>query len=251
MSLLVSNYQSPMWNRSGNMKVVLLTTDTTHHTYFAWKLNEVFPLQSIFLEMKGIIPRFETLHPFESLRDVYEHEVLLRDFNSTISDVTDTRIFESMNDEECVFALQALEPDVVIVFGTGKLYMPMISVSSVACLNLHGGNPERYRGLDTHLWAIYHDDFRDLVTTIHHVDADLDTGDIVLQSELRFEPNTQLHQMRTINTKVCINLSLVSLSTFQSIGCLPSRRQVRYYSFMPAVLKEDCVRKFDRYVRNL
>ena len=132
--------------------------------------------------------------------------------------------------------------------------MLLIREASVACLNLHGGNPERYRGLDTHLWAIYHNDFHDLVTTIHHVDADLDTGDIVLQSELRFEPNTQLHQMRAINTKVCINLSLVSLSTFQSIGCLPSRRQVRfgrYYSFMPAVLKEDCVRKFGRYIRNL
>ena len=236
------------------MRVVLLTTDTTHHTYFVWKLNEVFPLQAIFLERKKTTPHFDTFHPFESLRDVYEREVLLRDFNGTISDVTDTRSFESMNDEKCVFALQAMKPDVVIVFGTGKLYMPLIRMSSVACLNLHGGNPERYRGLDTHLWAIYHDDFHDLVTTLHHVDADLDTGDIVLQSELRFEPNTQLHQMRTINTKVCINLSLISLYAFQYIGFLPSRRQVRcgrYYSFMPAVLKEVCVRKFDRYIRNL
>ena len=236
------------------MRIVLLTTDTTHHTYFAWKLNEAFPLQSIFLETKGITPRFDTFHPFESLRDVYEREVLLKDFDGTISDVTDTRNFESMNDEKCVFALQALEPDVVIVFGTGKLYMPMISVSSVACLNLHGGNPERYRGLDTHLWAIYHNDFHDLVTTIHHVDADLDTGDIVLQSELRFEPNTQLHQMRAINTRVCVDLLLVALYSLQSIGWLPSRKQVgrgRYYSFMPAVLKEDCVRKFDRYISEL
>ena len=233
------------------MKVVLLTTDTIHHTYFAWKLNEVFPLHAVFLETKGVIPHFETFHPFEALRDAYERETLLKDFDGTINDVTDTRNFESMNSEKCVFALQVLKPDIVIVFGTGKLYMSIISIPSVSCLNLHGGNPERYRGLDTHLWSIYHNDFRDLVTTLHHVDADLDTGDIVLQSELSFESNAQLYQMRAINTKVCINLSLVSLNTLHLIGCLPSRKQVscgRYYSFMPSVLKTDCVRKFNRYV---
>ena len=236
------------------MKVVLLTTDTTHHTYFAWKLHEVFPLHAVFLETKGIVPHFETFHPFEALRDAYERDALLKDFAGTINDVTDTRSFESMNSEKCVFALQVLKPDIVIVFGTGKLHMPLISMASVACLNLHGGNPERYRGLDTHLWAIYHNDFNDLVTTLHYIDADLDTGDIVLQSELEFGSRTKLYQIRAINTKVCVNLLLVALNTFQSIGCLPSRKQVRrgrYYSFMPAVLKEDCAKKFNRYVCNL
>ena len=236
------------------MKVVLLTTDTTHHTYFAWKLNEVFPLSAIFLETKGIIPCFETFHPFEALRDVYESEALLKDFDDTISDIADTRNFESLNSEKCVFALQTLKPDIVIVFGTGKLHMPLIRIASVACLNLHGGNPERYRGLDTHLWAIYHNDFNDLVTTLHHVDANLDTGDIVLQSKLEFEPSNQLYQVRAINTKVCVNLLLVALYSLQSIGWLTSRKQVgcgRYYSFMPDVLKEDCVRKFDRYISEL
>lgn len=236
------------------MKIVLLTTDTLHHTYFVWKINEVFPLQAIFLETKGVSARFETAHPFESLRDEYEYEILLKNFDGTISDIIDTRSFESMNDNACISALEFLKPDIVIVFGTGKLQMPLIEVASFACLNLHGGNPERYRGLDTHLWAIYHDDFDDLVTTLHHVDADLDTGSIVLQSELTFEYTTQLHQIRAINTKVCVNLSLVALDACQSIGWLPSRKQVgcgRYYSFMPTVLKEECVRKFDRYISKL
>ena len=236
------------------MKIVLLTTDTPHHTYFAWKINEIFPMQAIFIEKKGANARFETTHPCESLRDEYEYEILLKNFDGTISDITDTRSFESMNDNACISALEFLKPDIVTVFGTGKLQMPLIEVASFACLNLHGGNPERYRGLDTHLWAIYHDDFDDLVTTLHHVDADLDTGSIVLQSELKFKSNTQLHQIRAINTKVCVNLSLIALDACQSIGWLPSRKQVghgRYYSFMPTVLKEECVRKFDRYISKL
>ena len=96
---------------------------------------------------------------------------------------------------------------------------------------------------------LYHNDFDDLVTTLHHVDADLDTGDIVFQSKLKVEAGTRLHQLRAINTKVCVNLFLVALSAFQSIGWLPSREQVsrgRYYSYMPTVLKEECVRNFNR-----
>lgn len=236
------------------MKVVLLTTDTTHHTYFARQLNERFPLQAVFLEARSVIPSFETFHPFEALRDDYERNTLLAGSSVSISDITETHSFDSMNDEECVSTLQGLAPDVVIVFGTGKLYTPIIKVASAACLNLHGGNPERYRGLDTHLWAIYHREFDNLVTTLHHVDADLDTGDIVLQSQLKFERDSQLHELRAINTKVCLNLALLALSSLQSMGWLPSRNQLnrgRYYSFMPAALKEECIKKFERYVSQL
>ena len=236
------------------MKVVLLTTDTTHHTFFAWKLNARFPLQAIFLETRSVLPCFDTFHPFEDLRDAYERDVLLAGFSSTISNIAETYSFESMNDAESVSALQTLAPDVVIVFGTGKLYMPVVEVASVACLNLHGGNPEEYRGLDTHLWAIYHRDFDNLVTTLHHVDAELDTGDIVMQTQLKFEKDSQLHKLRAINTEVCLNLALLALNSVQSSGWLPSRKQLRrgrYYSFMPSVLKEDCVKKFERCVAKL
>ena len=236
------------------MKIVLLTTDTPHHTYFAWRINEIFPLQAIFLEANGIRPRFETTHPFENLRDEYEYKVLLRGIKRSINDIISTRIFGSMNDDACISELDRLKPDIVIVFGTGKLQLPVIEVASFACLNLHGGNPERYRGLDTRLWSIYHNDFGDLVTTLHHVDADLDTGDIVFQSKLKVEAGTRLHQLRAINTKVCVNLFFVALGAFQSIGWLPSREQIsygRYYSYMPAVLKEECIRKFNRYVTGL
>ncbi len=121
-------------------------------------------------------------------------------------------------------------------------------------LNLHGGNPEHYRGLDTHLWAIYHNDFDNLVSTLHSVDSGIDTGDIIFQSQIRLEPGTRIHHLRSLNTLICTDLSLTALSLIESGVGLPSRRQLqrgRYYSFMPAVLKEVCVRAFDRHVARL
>ncbi|MBI2096654.1 MAG: formyl transferase [Candidatus Sungbacteria bacterium] len=199
-------------------------------------------------------PPFPTHHPFEDLRDTYEREVLLKDFKGGFSDLTETREFSSVNDPASIVALEAIRPDAVIVFGTGKLYPAVIRVTSRACFNLHGGNPEHYRGLDTHLWAIYHNDFDNLVTTLHFVDEGLDTGDIVFQSQLRLPKNARLHELRSVNTKVCSELSLAALQVLQSGLPVPSRKQLqrgRYYSFMPAELKAICVKKFERYTAGL
>ena len=236
------------------MKIVLLTTETTHHTYYAWKLNAQFPLAAIVLETRRWVAPFETSHPFEVLRDTYEREVLLADCKSTFTDIADTRVLETVNSDEGVASLRALAPDVIIIFGTGRVSAQLIALPTTACLNLHGGNPEHYRGLDTHLWAIYHRDFLNLVTTLHRVDAELDTGDIVFQSQLQIDKHSRLHHLRAINTEACLQMSLVALSALESRGQLPSRKQLtagRYYSGMPAVLKEDCLKKFERHVMRL
>ncbi|MBN1671867.1 MAG: hypothetical protein JXR37_12575 [Kiritimatiellae bacterium] len=236
------------------MKIVLLTTNTTHHAYFACRVNERFPLDAVCLETRQAAPPFETFHPFEARRDEYERDVLLAGAAARMDELTRTHTFENVNGPGCLSALEDLKPEVVIVFGTGRLRAAAIEMASVACLNLHGGNPEEYRGLDTHLWAIYHRDFDNLVTTLHHVDADLDTGDIVAQAQLRFSRESRLHHLRAVNTKACVELVLLALSALDSRGALPCRRQLkrgRYYSHMPAVLKDMCLERFERHVAGL
>lgn len=236
------------------VKIVLLTTETSHHTYFAWKLSQEFQLKAIFVEGRRLTPPFETFHSFEELRDRYEREVLLAEGPKTLAEVAKTVSVHSVNDEGSVSALTALASDVVLVFGTGKLLPPIIRAASVACLNLHGGNPESYRGLDTHLWAIYHEDFDNLVTTLHHVDGDLDTGNIVFQSALPMCKDSKLHELRARNTEVCLELCRLTLNSLATTGRLPGRRQERrgrYYSFMPTPLKEECLKKFERHIARL
>jgi methionyl-tRNA formyltransferase len=237
-----------------SIDIVLLTTDTTHHLFYAWKLNARFPLSAVFLETRAVHAPFETFHPFEADRDAYEREVLLSGSVRRFDEIAETHSFESINDSECATALQAAGPAVLLVFGTGRLRPEIIRIPGCACLNLHGGNPEYYRGLDTHLWAIYHRDFANLVTTLHHVDADFDTGDIVMQGELKITRQTRLHELRSINTRVCVDVSLAALCHLDAAGTLPSCKQLRrgrYYSHMPAVLKEDCLKKFTRHTSQL
>ena len=232
------------------MKIVILTTDTTHHLYFAWKIASLYPLTAVFFETKKHEPPFAVTHPFEQERDAYEREHLLVGFRGGWNDLAEIRSVRNMNDAGSVSLLGGFSPEAILVFGTGKLVPAVFECASLVALNLHGGNTEEYRGLDTHLWAIYHEDFDNLITTLHHLDATLDTGDIVCQSNLVFPRNARLHELRAVNTKVCTDLSLSALATLAATGSLPRRKQLRrgrYYSYMPAVLKDICVKKFERY----
>ena len=117
-------------------------------------------------------------------------------------------------------------------------------------INLHGGDPEKYRGLDSHLWSIYHEDWASLVSTLHVVSKDLDAGDIIEKRSIDLLKTKDLYSLRAANTLNCINMSLLALDYFKNKGTFqlsPQTQKGRYYSFMPTVLKEVCVKKFCKY----
>jgi len=236
------------------LKTVLLTTDTTHHQYFSLKIDEIFPWHAIFFETKPLTAPFDTFHNFEKKRDEYEREFLLSNCNRSFSDSAEIHHYDSLNRKNAISTLNELSPDVIIIFGTGKLCYSVINSAKIACLNLHGGNPEQYRGLDTHLWAIYHQDFNNLVTTLHYANNSLDTGEIIFQSQLPLSKESKIFQLRSINTCICVELSALALLALNNQQTLPCRKQIangRYYSFMPASIKENCVKKFENHISRL
>ena len=130
----------------------------------------------------------------------------------------------------------ALPRDVIFVYGTGKLGPELVHAAPYV-LNFHGGDPERYRGLDSNLWALYHQDYDALQVTLHHVDDDLDTGDIVFQTQLSVGSVADLQAQTEL---ACVQLAHLALHGIET-GFLPRRKQRtrgRYYSKMPRELRE-------------
>ena len=134
-----------------------------------------------------------------------------------------------------------ISPDIIIVFGTSRLRKGVIDVLPNAIYNLHGGDPQHYRGLDSHLWAIYHRDFDGLETTLHQLNGELDDGAIVAKRSLQITKGMKLHELRSANTEACVELVTDALHFYSKTGRIDSctqKKKGRYYSFMPAVLKE-------------
>lgn len=238
------------------MKVIILTTETPHHTYFVQEISKEFPIDLVLNETNLLKAPFETDHPFETQRDRLERETWFADENPSLSEVCDTEIrsFSSINDPDAISTLTACSPNVVVVFGTGLLHSPVIAACPNGIINLHGGDPEEYRGLDTHMWAVYHGDFNALKTTLHHVDSSLDNGKIISQKAIVINSRMKLHELRRANTEVCVDLVKNALKHFQETGVFLSDAQLkkgRMYSFMPMPLKEICVKRFETYTATL
>lgn len=236
------------------MKLVVLTTDTLHHCYFVRELNLRFPIVAVFVETIALKPPFDIVHSFEADRDDYEKKVWFDEQAVGLTDIASVKCFDSINDDEAVQALKRLEPDVVVVFGTGKLSPEVISTCPHGMLNLHGGDPQYDRGLDTHLWAIYEERFDALVTTLHRINQRIDDGEVVAKAQIQIKPNMKLHQLRRANTEACLELVLGALNEYKVAGCFssePQQAQGRYYSFMSTEKKTQCQQKFNQFTSRL
>lgn len=232
------------------VRVALLTTDTPHHVFFAQRLAEMGDLVLTVVETTGLHVPYETHHPFEDERDAYEVEELLGGRRRGLGEVAPVVRCKNANVPEAVGALGDAAPEVTFVFGTGVLRRGLIDAIPGHLLNLHGGDPERYRGLDTHLWAIWHNDPAGLVTALHELEPRLDAGAIVAAEALRLPLRLPLAHLRALNARVCVRLAEAALERVADGSPLDARRQRqlgRYYSAMPSVLKQVCVERMERW----
>jgi methionyl-tRNA formyltransferase len=237
------------------MRVAILTTETPHHSFYVRSIKQICCDVVVFSETAGSPKHsFATYHPFEDDREDYEWNRWFQGRKTGLATLAPTRAVPSMNAPSAIAALRADKPDLVVVFGTGVLRPPVIDAADTHIFNLHGGDPEEYRGLDTHLWAVYHRDFKGLITTLHRLDAGLDTGDIVLQAPVRLQRDMKLQALRAANTELCVTLTAALIGMTdgrQEIPMRSQRRQGRYYSAMPADLKSVCQTHFEKHTAGL
>jgi methionyl-tRNA formyltransferase len=91
---------------------------------------------------------------------------------------------ESINTPEGVAALQALQPDLLVVAAYGQiLSRDVLAVPPHGGINIHASLLPKYRGAAPIPWAIYHGETRTGVTIIKMSPA-LDAGDILAQEAI-------------------------------------------------------------------
>ena len=66
----------------------------------------------------------------------------------------------------------------VIISGADLIKGQLFKMLRPKALNVHMGIAEKYRGLDSNLWAFYHHDYKSIGVTLHKLDRRLDTGQV-------------------------------------------------------------------------
>ena len=85
----------------------------------------------------------------------------------------------SVNDNNCLQALQKIAPDLVIVNGTRVIAKEILNNVGAKFINMHAGITPMYRGVHGAYWALVNNDAAHCGVTVHLVDPGIDTGAVI------------------------------------------------------------------------
>lgn len=181
---------------------VLLTSSELRHRYVANQLTRELDLVGIVSEAKpasvthtadpadaGIVEK----HFAE--RDQVEREMLGE------AAFPDTRMLAlepgTLNSPETIAWVEAAQPDVVVLYGTGMIRPQLIERYRGRFVNLHLGLSPYYRGAGTNFWPLVNGEPEFVGATIHEVDLAVDAGAILTQVAAVIQAGDRAHQIGT------------------------------------------------------
>ena len=96
---------------------------------------------------------------------------------------------EKVSTDEFADKLKSYEPDAIVVVAFGQILKKnILELPKYGCINVHGSLLPKYRGAAPIQWAIINGDSESGVT-IMHMDAGIDTGDMILKGTVELAPD--------------------------------------------------------------
>ena len=236
------------------MKIVVLTTDTKHHTYFINQVSKIADETFVIYETRQLIKPYVIGPFFDEEQDSFEEKF----FEETSKELPENikkniKTYKSCNDPECVSYLKKTKPDVIITFGTGFLKPEAYAMSNICSLNIHRGYIADYRGLDSDLWAIYNKEFNKIGVAIHHLAEALDTGAVIKQDVIKTENKFEIFHIRYLTTVLATSIMKKILLDIKKTGSPPEstlqKNIGKYYSAMQVGKKMKAKQNLDNYFR--
>jgi len=243
-----------VWGRP--VKTVIFTRTGFHHTSFINRLQERFeivcvvreayPEQSskntlfstfrkLFRENAGSLLRDERfMKKFsETCSAGFRYHPMLRHYLKAHFDVVvespGTKYLNikcgEINSPELREYLKSFSPDIVAVMGSSVIKKEMIFLPSVAMINIHSGLSPYYRGTWSYGWPIVNREPEYIGVTVHHVNAGIDSGDIISQTKPLLEKDDDLNAIFLKVIAEGIELAVKAIDEISTRGRIESHQQ--------------------------
>jgi methionyl-tRNA formyltransferase len=177
-----------------NKRVAILCSDGAHHKYLTAALSAQFQVVALVVESEAaqcrrLLQRRKARDYFYRLYhrarrklcglDAYRRRYFALPGELAGSTQPGPLNVGWVNDPEVVELLRRAAPDVTVVMGTSILRCPVLEAAGASIINIHGGHLPHYRGNHCFFFAMYNGEFDKIGSTIHFIDAGIDTGDII------------------------------------------------------------------------
>jgi folate-dependent phosphoribosylglycinamide formyltransferase PurN len=195
-------------------RVVVLCCDGPYQRYLVKRLRERYRVTGVVLRHerrpKGALAQrlLRYLHPLRLGRYLLARHDLRRaaaaagplrerlfgppGAHDDFVDGIETLVVENINDPEAVAFVDRHAPDIVCVNGTNLLREPMLALVPrlrLGIINLHTGLSPYTRGGNCNLYALLEGRPEWVGVTVHHIDAGIDSGDLILTGQVPMQPD--------------------------------------------------------------
>ncbi len=139
--------------------------------------------------------------------------------------------------------IRAFEPDVIVVVAYGQLLsQEILDIPKYGCINVHASLLPKYRGAAPINWAIADGEIITGVTTMM-MDAGLDTGDMLLKTEVTISEDMDAQQLHDNLADVGSSLLIETIKQLE-LGNIKREKQDNDASCYASMLNKD-VSKID------
>ena len=148
-------------------------------------------------------------------------------------------------------ALKSLAPQVIVVAAYGQLLHPaLLTIPRLGCVNVHASLLPKYRGAAPINWALIRGE-RLTGVTIMLIDETLDTGPILLQSDLTIDPTDDAGTLQQRLATHGAEALLRALDGLESGTLQPMPQDHAQATYAPKLRKEDGIIAWDRSAADL
>jgi len=237
------------------VKTVIFTRTGFHHTSFVNRLQESFEIACVVREAYPEQPKVNAMFSvFKSLlrknapdmRDEqflkkfsetysagFRYHPMLKDYLRSHFDVMveqkGTQYLNikcgDINSPELREFLKSIKPDIIAVLGSSVIKPEMISLPSAAMINIHSGLSPYYRGTWSYGWPLVNREPEYIGVTVHHVNAGIDTGDIIYQTRPLLKKDDDLNSIFLKVIAEGIELMVKAIDEISNKGAIASHKQ--------------------------
>lgn len=141
-----------------------------------------------------------------------------------------------INSQEYTDAIISSNPDLLIAYGCSIVKKPLLTAFEDRFLNIHLGISPYYRGSGTNYWPLVNGEPEYVGATFMHIDAGIDTGEIIHQIRARYFWGDTPSQ---IGNRLIVEMSRVYLDIIINIGKLDKMPQLPVPSNEKVYKKKD------------
>ena len=146
---------------------------------------------------------------------------------------------ERIRRPESVEQLRDFAPEVMVVVGYGQILpQSIIDIPRHGILNVHASLLPKYRGAAPIQWAIANGETRTGVT-IMQIDAGMDTGDMLLKSELEIGPDETAPELSARLAPLGADLLVEAIRRIELGSSLREKQNNDQATYAPILKKED------------